>query len=91
MEGRKGILEHQIGKQSGTLQPLSHFTLKSPILYCFLMYSETNFFSHFKMRSKFTRSRKPTMSASGEEAGKTSRGVETVSLTLFLIHPPASL
>lgn len=49
MEGRKGILEHQTGKQSGTLQPLSHFTIKSPVLYCFLMYSETNFFSHFKI------------------------------------------
>lgn len=31
------------------------------------------------------------MSASGEDAGKTSRDMKTVSLTLFLIHPPASL
>ena len=49
MEGRKDILEHQTGRQAGTLQPLPHFTLKSPVLYCFLIYSETNFFSHFKI------------------------------------------
>ena len=49
MEGRKDILEHQTGRQAGTLQPLPHFTLKSPVLYCFLIYSETNVFSHFKI------------------------------------------
>ena len=49
MEGRKDILEHQTGRQAGTLQPLPHFTFKSPVLYCFLIYSETNVFSHFKI------------------------------------------